>query len=79
MSSDRYLLSRFVDAQWGSYEEAVAQIRRGAKRTHWMWFVFPQIAGLGTSAIAQRFAIHSLAEAEAHCGTQRRGCAMRNA
>ena len=66
MSSDPYDLSRFVDAQRGSYEQALAEIRRGAKRTHWMWFVFPQISGLGTSANAQRFAIHSLAEAEAY-------------
>lgn len=66
MSSDPYDLSRFVDAQRESYEQALAEIRRGAKRTHWMWFVFPQIAGLGTSAMAQRFAIHSLAEAEAY-------------
>ena len=66
MSSDTYDLSRFVDAQRGSYEQALAEIRRGAKRTHWMWFVFPQISGLGKSANAQRFAIQSLAEAEAY-------------
>lgn len=59
-------MSRFVEAQQGSYEQALAEIRRGAKRTHWMWFVFPQIAGLGTSAMAQHFAIHSLAEARAY-------------
>ena len=63
ISSDPYDLSRFVDAQRGSYEQALAEIRRGAKRTHWMWFVFPQISGLGASTMAQRFAIHSLAEA----------------
>ena len=44
----------------------MAEIRRGAKRTHWMWFVFPQISGFGTSAMAERFAIRSLAEAEAY-------------
>lgn len=66
MSSDPYNLSRFEDAQRGTYERALAEIRRGAKRTHWMWFVFPQVAGLGTSAMTQRFAIHSLAEAKAY-------------
>ena len=66
MSDDPFDLSRFVDAQRGSYEQALAEIRRGAKRTHWMWFIFPQISGLGTSVMAQRFAIRSLAEAEAY-------------
>jgi len=66
MSIDLYDLSRFVEAQQGSYEQALTEIRRGAKRTHWMWFVFPQIAGLGTSAMAERFAIRSLAEARAY-------------
>ncbi len=66
MSSDPHDLDRFVDAQRGSYEQALAEIRRGAKRTHWMWFVFPQIAGLGTSAMARRYAIGSLAEARAY-------------
>lgn len=66
MSNDPFDLSRFVDAQRGSYERALTEIRRGEKRTHWMWFVFPQISGLGTSAMAQRFAIRSLAEAEAY-------------
>jgi uncharacterized protein (DUF1810 family) len=65
MTHDLFNLSRYVDAQRGKYEQALAEIRAGAKRTHWMWFVFPQIIGLGTSAMAQRFAIHSLAEAEA--------------
>ena len=66
MSSDPHDLDRFVDAQRGSYEQALAEIRRGAKRTHWMWFVFPQIAGLGSSAMARRFAIASLDEARAY-------------
>lgn len=59
-------LDRFVTAQAASYDTALAEIRRGAKRTHWMWFVFPQIAGLGTSATAQRYAITSLDEARAY-------------
>lgn len=66
MSNDPFDLIRFVDAQQRSYEQALAEIQRGAKRTHWMWFIFPQISGLGTSAMAERFAIRSLAEAQAY-------------
>ena len=58
-------LDRFVTAQEASYDTALAEIRRGAKRTHWMWFVFPQIAGLGMSLTSQRYAITSLDEARA--------------
>jgi uncharacterized protein (DUF1810 family) len=61
-------LARFVAAQnsGGTYEQAVAELRRGRKASHWMWFVFPQIAGLGRSGMAQRYAISSLAEARAY-------------
>lgn len=61
-------LERFVAAQdaGGTYETAVAELRAGYKRSHWMWFVFPQIAGLGRSATARRYAVASLAEAEAY-------------
>jgi uncharacterized protein (DUF1810 family) len=59
-------LQRFVDAQGSCYPAALAEIRAGAKRSHWMWFIFPQIAGLGSSAMAQRYAIRSLAEARAY-------------
>ena len=61
-------LDRFVAAQdhHGTYHRAVAELRDGRKSTHWMWFVFPQIAGLGTSATAQRYAIADLAEAQAY-------------
>jgi uncharacterized protein (DUF1810 family) len=59
-------LQRFVEAQEGVYEAALAELRAGGKRSHWMWFVFPQIAGLGRSPMAQRFAIGSLAEARAY-------------
>jgi uncharacterized protein (DUF1810 family) len=67
-SSDRYRLQRFVAAQdqGGTYERAVAELRAGAKVSHWMWFVFPQIAGLGLSAIAQEFAISARDEARAY-------------
>ena len=64
--SDAHDLSRFVDAQQGVYEIAFAEIRQGQKRSHWMWFVFPQYAGLGISPTSQRYAINSVAEAEAY-------------
>src|SRR6267378_7801235 len=68
MTSDTQNLERFVDAQnaGGTYERAVAELRRGQKTSHWMWFVFPQIAGLGQSATSRFFAISSLDEARAY-------------
>lgn len=63
--TDRFDLDRFVSAQNDIYDVALAEIRRGAKRSHWMWFIFPQIAGLGRSAMAQRYAIRSIDEARA--------------
>lgn len=59
-------LDRFVDAQQPVIERVLAELRAGRKASHWMWFVFPQIQGLGHSATARRFAIQSLAEAEAY-------------
>jgi uncharacterized protein (DUF1810 family) len=64
--SDPHDLQRFVDAQAHTYDQALAELRGGEKRTHWMWFVFPQIAGLGSSGMAQRFAISGLEEARAY-------------
>ena len=64
--SDPFDLQRFVDAQAQTYQQALAELRDGEKRTHWMWFVFPQIAGLGRSGMAQRFAISGLPEARAY-------------
>jgi uncharacterized protein (DUF1810 family) len=64
--SDRFDLQRFVEAQAGVYEQACAELRAGRKRSHWMWFVFPQIRGLGSSPMAVRFAISSLEEARAY-------------
>lgn len=66
--SDRHDLQRFVTAQdqGGTYERALAELRAGHKTSHWMWFVFPQIAGLGQSAMSQRYAIQSLEEACAY-------------
>jgi uncharacterized protein (DUF1810 family) len=67
-AGDAFDLERFVAAQdaGGTYERAVAELRRGAKTSHWMWFVFPQVAGLGHSPTAQRYAISSVAEARAY-------------
>ena len=61
-------LDRFVHAQdqGGTYDQALAELRAGHKTSHWMWFVFPQIAGLGRSTTAQRYAIESLDEARAY-------------
>lgn len=59
-------LQRFVDAQRDVYPVALAELRGGAKRSHWMWFVFPQIAGLGSSAMARHYAIADMAEARAY-------------
>lgn len=65
MSSD-YDLERFVEAQDRVYATVVAELKQGWKRSHWMWFVFPQIAGLGSSAMAKRYAIGSRGEARAY-------------
>jgi uncharacterized protein (DUF1810 family) len=65
-ASDRYELERFLEAQAGVYERACEELRAGEKRSHWMWFVFPQIRGLGSSPMAMRYAISSLEEARAY-------------
>ena len=59
-------LTRFIEAQEGVYGQALAELRQGRKESHWMWFVFPQIAGLGTSPTARLFAIASAQEARAY-------------
>ncbi len=66
--SDPFSLRRFEIAQkeGGAYERALDELRAGSKRSHWMWFVFPQIAGLGHSAMSQTYAISSLDEARAY-------------
>jgi len=66
MSTDPYDLQRFVDAQEEDYESALAELRAGQKRTHWMWYIFPQLDGLGTSSMARRYAIKNLDEARAY-------------
>ena len=64
--NDTYNLHRFIDAQAPVYDEVLAELRAGRKSSHWIWFVFPQIAGLGHSAMAKQFAIGSLDEAKAY-------------
>jgi uncharacterized protein (DUF1810 family) len=68
LPEDPWRLGRFVTAQdrGGTYHRAVAELRAGAKRSHWMWFVFPQVAGLGMSAMSQEYAISSADEARAY-------------
>jgi uncharacterized protein (DUF1810 family) len=66
MSADPFHLERFVEAQDGVYERVCEELRQGEKRSHWMWFIFPQIRGLGRSPMAERFAIGSLEEARAY-------------
>jgi uncharacterized protein (DUF1810 family) len=63
---DPHDLERFVHAQRDTYAQALAELRAGRKRSHWMWFVFPQLAGLGHSGMARRYAIASLDEARAY-------------
>lgn len=65
---DPYDLERFVTAQdeGGTYDRALAELKRGRKTSHWMWFVFPQLAGLGQSPTSRRYAITSLEEAQAY-------------
>jgi uncharacterized protein (DUF1810 family) len=64
--ADSYHLQRFVDAQERIYSQVCAELREGRKRTHWIWFIFPQIQGLGFSAMAARYAISSREEAAAY-------------
>ena len=77
--SDPHDLQRFIDAQESIYEIALAELRAGSKRSHWMWFIFPQLRGLGLSPTAQSYGIASLDEARAYLehpllGTRLREC-----
>jgi len=65
-TTDPYDLQRFVTAQARVYERVRAELREGEKQSHWMWFIFPQVAGLGSSEMARRYAISSLEEARAY-------------
>lgn len=78
--AQKYNLARFVDAQAGDYQTALAELKNGRKKSHWMWYVFPQFAGLGYSETSRRYAIHSLEEARAYLqhpllGSRLRECA----
>jgi uncharacterized protein (DUF1810 family) len=67
-AGDPYDLERFVGAQVGVYAVALGEIRAGRKRSHWMWYIFPQASGLGFSSMAERYAIGSVDEARAYLG-----------
>lgn len=64
--TDEYNLQRFLDAQERVYDTVLAELRAGRKASHWIWFIFPQLAGLGRSSMAQQFALTSLDEAKAY-------------
>lgn len=66
MQADEFQLDRFVEAQETSYSTALEEIKAGKKRTHWIWYVFPQLKGLGTSFIAQSFGVSGLTEARCY-------------
>ena len=65
-STDPHDLERFIKAQERDYSQALSELRNGQKRTHWMWYIFPQFNGLGSSSTAKHYAIKSIAEAEAY-------------
>jgi uncharacterized protein (DUF1810 family) len=75
--SDPFDLQRFVDAQARVYHTVLDELRGGRKRSHWIWFIFPQVAGLGSSSTAARYAISSLDEARAYLGHQLLGPRLR--
>ena len=68
LSGDPFGLERFVRAQAADYDRALSELREGEKRSHWMWYVFPQIEGLGNSPMSHRYSIKSAAEARAYLG-----------
>ena len=65
-SHDPFNLGRFLDAQAGTFERALSELASGTKRSHWIWFIFPQLKGLGSSAMAHRYTLGSLDEARAY-------------
>lgn len=77
MAADPHKLKRFLDAQTPVIEQVQAELRAGRKRSHWMWFVFPQIVGLGHSGMARKFAIASLDEARAYAAHEILGARLR--
>lgn len=75
--SDPFHLQRFLAAQEGVYAEVVRELQAGRKRSHWMWFIFPQLHGLGASAMARRYGISSAAEARAYAAHPVLGARLR--
>ena len=75
--ADPHRLQRFLDAQEGIFNDALSEIRAGRKRTHWMWFIFPQLLGLGRSPMAQFYAIKSLDEAREYLAHPMLGSRLR--
>jgi uncharacterized protein (DUF1810 family) len=65
-AADPYTLERFVDAQKEDYARAISELDAGRKRSHWMWYIFPQFEGLGASSTSRQYSVKSLAEAEAY-------------
>jgi len=72
-------LGRFVDAQAGTYTQAITELREGRKRSHWMWFVFPQLAGLGRSEVSRFYGLRSLDDARAYLAHATLGPRLRTA
>ena len=77
MVHDAFNLKRFVDAQEPVYDGVKLELRRGHKRSHWMWFIFPQLAALGSSPTAKHFGLHSLEEARAYAAHPVLGARLR--
>lgn len=75
--TDRYDLQRFIDAQEPVYDQVTAELRRGRKRSHWMWFVFPQLRGLGSSPMAHLYGITGREEAAAYASHPVLGARLR--
>ena len=79
-ADDPFDLNRFIQAQEADYDQALSELKSGRKRTHWMWYIFPQISGLGFSEMSQRYSIKSVEEAHAYLnhtvlGSRLRECA----
>ena len=79
MTNDPYNLQRFLEAQHGLFDRALSELRAGRKQSHWMWFVFPQLAGLGRSSPEQLYAIRSSEEAQAYLAHDLLGPRLRQA
>ena len=79
MKSDEFDLARFLDAQQNSYASALSELRSGKKQSHWIWYVFPQLKGLGLSSASQKYGLASLAEARAYLADPILGDRLREA